>query len=795
MVMVLFRHLTCGIITLVMESLVVPRIRSSLALAGVILAALLAPSRPASASEPILECGGSFHTKPVDLVLPAASRYADVGEFVLAMDAATTDDDFDYIADFLILVNPYMVDVVGSSGIDTLTIFLEDTNVPREFCFGHLIVMSYPASAGGGNDASWDGLFIHELAHAYDRDMNCAGGYHSALSWMNEGFAEATRHFVADRIERETGRHVATRHFDRRTSVYDLADAGTAQIYGGPQHVFDRLGDANQTYLLSAGTILIPAYAQLAAGHSSPHPLERFADAVAEAEAGPKPVSIYEAIDRVWPAAVDGITPPSRWMRARSITCPWTGSGEFAAIIPYHALNPHNNVNPERVRVYHFERTGYTVTSLRTVVPLQYMNASGEVFLGDVMATVHDVPAHLPAGAYRVRLETPDLTGGTITAHNWILVTDDAFHSGPLERGVAVVFVGDDDRPVDLGRDVSVNGRIVARVPGGVIAEPFDQGPCNLTFTLGERALGTVTAGPLPRVVIMRVNDPPMGPGVVEWRPYHPARGSTVDVFLRRSLSSLTSADPVEVTLFDAGGDSLANSGMTPLSSPDVLFAQLPVPVDLVSGVLLFDDGTAQHWGCFVLPCDWFFGYEFFSAVDPPPDKQATYLNGRWLVLVTEQAFDPANVWVLASDGPDGPWTDLAVTAEQPQPNVTQWDLSAVPDDYFVRITDKSTGRIVAQHHVPAGRDVPVRLALHDPYPNPSPGGVTLRVDTATRAEVTYEVFDVLGHRVDRVGPIALQPGAEALFWERGRDLPAGVYFIRVTGPSFSQTRKIVLVR
>jgi hypothetical protein len=58
-------------------------------------------------------------------------------------------------------------------------------------------------------------------------------------------------------------------------------------------------------------------------------------------------------------------------------------------------------------------------------------------------------------------------------------------------------------------------------------------------------------------------------------------------------------------------------------------------------------------------------------------------------------------------------------------------------------------------------------------------------------------VYDVAGRRVRTVVEVDLAPGVYRRAWdaldERGRVVSSGMYFVRLTGPGFSATRKILL--
>lgn len=83
--------------------------------------------------------------------------------------------------------------------------------------------------------------------------------------------------------------------------------------------------------------------------------------------------------------------------------------------------------------------------------------------------------------------------------------------------------------------------------------------------------------------------------------------------------------------------------------------------------------------------------------------------------------------------------------------------------------------------------------------PNPFAGTTTLMVGLPRTSDVSLEVFDVAGRRVARRALGAMDAGWKPVTLEardeRGRPLPSGVYFCRVTGAGETVTRKMVIAR
>ncbi len=149
------------------------------------------------------------------------------------------------------------------------------------------------------------------------------------------------------------------------------------------------------------------------------------------------------------------------------------------------------------------------------------------------------------------------------------------------------------------------------------------------------------------------------------------------------------------------------------------------------------------------------------TPVPLAPEAQA---NGEWGYAFTDQDAPGADVRyrvaVVLPDGREATVLELAPTGE------------AVPP--------------------PVLRQVQV-------VPNPFNPTTDLRLSLDRAATVTVGIHDARGHLVGRLGPQAMPAGDGALRWTGvgldGRDLPAGVYVLRVSAGGQAWTVKAALVR
>ncbi len=97
------------------------------------------------------------------------------------------------------------------------------------------------------------------------------------------------------------------------------------------------------------------------------------------------------------------------------------------------------------------------------------------------------------------------------------------------------------------------------------------------------------------------------------------------------------------------------------------------------------------------------------------------------------------------------------------------------------------------------GARVPEGWYLAPNYPNPFNPTTTLTYRVGAYQRVTLEVYSILGRKVRTLVDAPQRPGEYRTVWDgadgSGRTLASGVYFVRLASPSFSQVRRITLVR
>ena len=90
------------------------------------------------------------------------------------------------------------------------------------------------------------------------------------------------------------------------------------------------------------------------------------------------------------------------------------------------------------------------------------------------------------------------------------------------------------------------------------------------------------------------------------------------------------------------------------------------------------------------------------------------------------------------------------------------------------------------------------RSALTGIYPNPFNPQTTIAFDLVKSGRTRVDVYDVRGHRIKSLWQGTMEAGSHRLPWngrdDRGANVASGVYFVRLVGDGFSDTRRAVLV-
>ena len=104
------------------------------------------------------------------------------------------------------------------------------------------------------------------------------------------------------------------------------------------------------------------------------------------------------------------------------------------------------------------------------------------------------------------------------------------------------------------------------------------------------------------------------------------------------------------------------------------------------------------------------------------------------------------------------------------------------------------TGGILSGIEINNSVSSPTEFALLQNFPNPFNPSTTIRLDVRTIGNVSLKVYDVLGREVEATVNEYLKPGSYSVQFS-GDNLPSGVYYYELRTESFSETKRMLLVK
>ena len=92
------------------------------------------------------------------------------------------------------------------------------------------------------------------------------------------------------------------------------------------------------------------------------------------------------------------------------------------------------------------------------------------------------------------------------------------------------------------------------------------------------------------------------------------------------------------------------------------------------------------------------------------------------------------------------------------------------------------------------GDIIPNKFVIFQNYPNPFNPTTEIRFEVPVSGFVSLKVYNVLGREIATIVNEQKNPGAYSVQWNASAQ-PSGVYYYRMLTGSFSETKKLVLVR
>ncbi|HJL74015.1 MAG: T9SS type A sorting domain-containing protein [Candidatus Marinimicrobia bacterium] len=187
----------------------------------------------------------------------------------------------------------------------------------------------------------------------------------------------------------------------------------------------------------------------------------------------------------------------------------------------------------------------------------------------------------------------------------------------------------------------------------------------------------------------------------------------------------------------------------------------------------------------------YFFATDEFSG--PVASDAVTYNSWFWEKIVTSG--DTVRMWIFADgSSPSEEPQHVFTTDNVSSPAATMILVGAFDGDSTeIHITD-----IYYNESPSLGIDDNVNIAkgyeLNQNYPNPFNPVTNISYSVPEAGQVKLAVFNVLGEEVSTLVNNVVTPGTHIATWNAG-SMPSGVYFYRIEAGSFTQTRKLLLIK
>jgi len=94
--------------------------------------------------------------------------------------------------------------------------------------------------------------------------------------------------------------------------------------------------------------------------------------------------------------------------------------------------------------------------------------------------------------------------------------------------------------------------------------------------------------------------------------------------------------------------------------------------------------------------------------------------------------------------------------------------------------------------HEPAG--LPIEYRLSQNYPNPFNAQTTISYSLPTQSDVTIDIFDILGRKIETIAEGLRPAGDHQVIWDAS-DRSSGIYFYRIKAGDKAETKKMTLMK
>ena len=108
--------------------------------------------------------------------------------------------------------------------------------------------------------------------------------------------------------------------------------------------------------------------------------------------------------------------------------------------------------------------------------------------------------------------------------------------------------------------------------------------------------------------------------------------------------------------------------------------------------------------------------------------------------------------------------------------------------------TSNGGGQIIYTGLVNNGNTIPVKFLLYQNYPNPFNPMTTIKLDMPKPSSISLAICDMLGRELYTIANEYLKAGSYNFTWDAA-NYSSGIYFYRLTTNSYTETKKMILIK
>jgi hypothetical protein len=190
-----------------------------------------------------------------------------------------------------------------------------------------------------------------------------------------------------------------------------------------------------------------------------------------------------------------------------------------------------------------------------------------------------------------------------------------------------------------------------------------------------------------------------------------------------------------------------------------------------------------------------------YRAGDKPPSVFAIDLDGDGDNDLAVANWDSDNVSVLLNNGDGTFQAAINYGAGNGPSSVFAVDLDGDGDnDLAVANIESDDISILINLSDATGEDsspetyLPENYGISQNYPNPFNTSTLIQYSLPSPSDVTIEIYDILGRKVETLVQGEQQAGYHQVIWNV-EDATSGMYFYKIQAGDYAETRKIVLLK